>query len=192
MLVTPFIHLIYGILWLIWLNALRKPTSATVSLQTENTKCSAVKPYLSTFLYIIAWIQVVMSVIMIGFICASAYMRSQPITPYLILMLLILIGILVLQILYIRDIRNSERTLSDDCTTKQNRIYRYIIYGIAVFLIIIGILGIVGLVTSLSSPNPHEYTEKDIASLLHNPELTLMKSKPVKHPSHHKHKKYNK
>ena len=190
MLITPFIHLIYGILWLFWLNALRVPSQSQSTFKDK--KCSSVKPCLSTFLYIIAWVQVVASVIMIGFLCASPHMHNFPLTPYLICMLVVFIAIFVLQILYIRDLRNSERTLSEDCTTKQNRVYRYIIYGISVFFIITGILGIVGLFTSLSSSTPHRYTEKDIASLLQKPELLQAVSQLPKQPNKHKHHHHKK
>jgi cytochrome b561 len=186
MLLSPVIHVIYGSLWIVWLKALRKPVIQTTDTSLpQNTKCASVRPCLAIFLYIVAWVQLVACILTFCLLASSTVMQTHQITPLLLVGMALLSGIFVLQIVYIRDIWNSERTITDDCTTADNQTYRQLAYGFAVFLIVIGVAGILGLMVmyNTTKDNLHPLTQHDMASLLQD-KLSNLSISPPARPSH--------
>jgi cytochrome b561 len=183
MLLSPVIHVIYGSLWIVWLKALRKPVIQTTDTSLpQNTKCASVRPCLAIFLYIVAWVQLVACILTFCLLASSTVMQTHQITPLLLVGMALLSGIFVLQIVYIRDIWNSERTITDDCTTADNQTYRQLAYGFAVFLIVIGVAGILGLMVmyNTTKDNLHPLTQHDMASLLQDKIPNLSISPPAR------------
>jgi hypothetical protein len=146
------LYIAYGSLWLRWLSDLR-PSEA---VGMRNVKCSEIGVTRSSVLYAVAWVQLVCTVLIcVGFIvqCAikaagdGAAPASLPAHRMALILLTMAITVTIasLQILYIRDIRSSQRTVAEDCTTPQNRTYRNFAFAFAIYFIFKGVgLGYVG------------------------------------------------
>lgn len=147
MQIQPFLYVIYGAMWIVWLTSLRMPTAEQCARDAslESQKCAHVRPLLATFLYILAWtflISISFSLLCVPWINCNDPRMSKVCSTAGILFMAVLILIFAMQVKYIDGIRNSSLTVKENCSQPERRYQRGVVYAFAIYIFIVGMGGI--------------------------------------------------
>ncbi len=170
MQIQPFLYVIYGAMWIVWLASLRMPTAAQCASDASlvSRKCAHVRPLLATFLYILAWvflISISFSLLSVPWLNCYNQRLSRVCSTTGIVFMMVLILVFAMQIKYIEEIRKSTLTVQENCSDPDRRYQRGVVYAFAIYMFVVGLGGILLMAVFFDSKD-------DLLSIINNTNQT--------------------